>query len=117
MLKTDREYERVESPHWPMSATGPSVPREPQTLSMAHPIADVSKVGREETVSSKSRDSFDQSTIAGFSTSSHHCRKLVGVVFSGVRGSAVSRPLFLAAAMSAMPCAMASDIPNSMNLD
>jgi hypothetical protein len=41
----------------------------------------------------------------------------VGVVDSGVRGSALSRPLFLAAAMSVMPCAMASDMPSSINLD
>jgi hypothetical protein len=40
---------------------------------------------------------------AGLSTSSLHSRKLVGVEFSGVRGTALSMPSFLAAAMSVMP--------------
>ena len=40
---------------------------------------------------------------AGFSTSSHHCRKLVGVEFSGVRWTPLSMPSFFAAAMSVMP--------------
>src|SRR5262245_4628598 len=47
--------------------------------------------------------SFDQARTAGFNTSSHHCRKPVGVVFSGVRRSALSRPRFLADIMSVMP--------------
>ena len=42
-----------------------------------------------------------QPSTAGFRTSSHHWRKLVGVVLSGVRGSALSRPSFLAAYMAA----------------
>jgi len=48
---------------------------------------------------------------AGFSTSSLHWRKLVGVEFSGVRGTPLSRPSFLAQAMSAIPWAIASDMP------
>ena len=51
-----------------------------------------------------------QST-AGFSTSWHHWRKLVGVEFSGVRRTPLSRPSFLAQAMSVIPCAIASDMP------
>ena len=46
---------------------------------------------------------FDQPRTAGFSFVSHHWRKLVGVVFSGVRGSALSIPSFLARAMSVIP--------------
>jgi hypothetical protein len=42
--------------------------------------------------------------------------KLVGVEFSGVRLTALSRPWFFAAAMSVMPWAIASDMPNSTNL-
>ena len=53
---------------------------------------------------------------AGFNTSSHHWRKLVGVVDCGVRGSALSRPAFLAAAMSTMPCVIALDIPRSARI-
>jgi hypothetical protein len=48
---------------------------------------------------------------AGFSTSAHHCRKLVGVEFSGVRRTPLSRPSFFAQAMSVMPRAIASDMP------
>src|SRR5690349_20166969 len=55
----------------------------------------------------------DQPNTTGFSSSLHHWRKLVGVVFSGVRGSALSRPSFLAQAMSVMPSAIASDMPRS----
>jgi hypothetical protein len=40
---------------------------------------------------------------AGLSTSSHHWRKLVGVEFSGVRWTPLSRPSFVAQAMSAYP--------------
>ena len=40
---------------------------------------------------------------AGFSTSSHHWRKLVGVEFPGVRRTALSRPWFFAQAMSVIP--------------
>jgi hypothetical protein len=40
---------------------------------------------------------------AGLSTSSHHWRKLVGVEFSGVRWTPLSRPLFFARAMSVYP--------------
>jgi hypothetical protein len=57
-----------------------------------------------------------QPRTAGLSTSSHHWRKLVGVVASGVRGSRLSRPSSLATAMSSMPCAMASDIPAPVSL-
>jgi hypothetical protein len=53
---------------------------------------------------------------AGFRTSSLHWRKLVGVEFSGVRGTALSRPWFLAQAMSVIPCAIASDMPKLTNL-
>ena len=52
---------------------------------------------------------------AGFSTSSHHWRKLVGVEFSGVRWTALSRPSFFAQAMSVMPWAIASDMPKLTN--
>ncbi len=40
---------------------------------------------------------------AGLSTSSHHWRKLVGVEFSGVRWTPLSRPSFFAQAMSVYP--------------
>ncbi|MFE4969104.1 hypothetical protein [Streptomyces sp. NPDC056660] len=40
------------------------------------------------------------------STSSHHCRNVVGVVDPAVRGSASSRPLFFASNMSTSPCAI-----------
>jgi hypothetical protein len=60
--------------------------------------------------------SFYQLRTAAFSTSSHHCRKLVGVVFSGVRGSALSKPSFLATIMSSVPCAIAADIPDPVSL-
>ncbi len=39
----------------------------------------------------------------GLSTSSHHWRKLVGVEFSGVRWTPLSRPSFFAQAMSVYP--------------
>ena len=39
----------------------------------------------------------------GLSTSSHHWRKLVGVEFSGVRWTPLSRPSFFARAMSVYP--------------
>ena len=61
-------------------------------------------------------ESFAQPSTALFKTSSHHCRKLVGVVDCGVRGSALSRPSFLAIAISSMPCAIASDMPCFMRL-
>ena len=48
---------------------------------------------------------------AGLSASSHHCRKLVGVEFSGVRWTALSMPSFFAQAMSVIPWAIASDMP------
>ena len=41
-------------------------------------------------------------------------RKLVGVVFTGVRGSALSSPSFLARIMSVMPCANGLEAPRSM---
>jgi hypothetical protein len=50
------------------------------------------------------------------STSSLHRRKLVGVEFSIVRSTALSRPSFFAQAMSVMPCAIASDMPKETNL-
>ena len=53
---------------------------------------------------------------AGFRTSSLHWRKLVGVEFSGVRGTPLSRPSFLAQAMSVIPWAIASDMPKLTNL-
>jgi hypothetical protein len=40
---------------------------------------------------------------AGFRTCSHHWRKLVGVEFSGVRWTPLSRPSFFAQAMSVIP--------------
>ncbi len=52
-----------------------------------------------------------QESTAGFSTSWHQRRKLVGVEFSGVRRTALSRPSFLAQAMSVIPCAITSDMP------
>lgn len=55
-----------------------------------------------------------QVSMAGLSVSSHHCRKPVGVEFSGILDTAKSRPLSFAQAMSAMPCAMASEKPNCM---
>src|SRR5580704_15301523 len=70
-------------------------------------------VGLGEPLAVLCRRQIDQPSTAGFSTSSHHCRKLVGVVFSAVRGSALSRPSFLAHAMSVMPCDIASDMPRS----
>ncbi|MFE3168621.1 hypothetical protein [Streptomyces sp. NPDC059224] len=42
------------------------------------------------------------------STSSHHCRNVVGVVDPGVRGPALSRPLFFASNMSTRACAVPS---------
>jgi hypothetical protein len=45
----------------------------------------------------------DQLKTAGFKTSSHHCRKVVGVVFSAVRDSWLSSPLSLAAYISTRP--------------
>ena len=57
----------------------------------------------------------DYPSIAGFNTSTAHWRKLVGVLDCGVRSSALSRPSFFAAAMSVMPCAIASDMPRSIN--
>jgi hypothetical protein len=50
-------------------------------------------------------------TTAGLRTCSHHWRKLVGVVDSGVRGSAVSSPCPYAHHMSALAWAIASDMP------
>lgn len=44
-----------------------------------------------------------QARTAGLSTSSHHWRKLVGVADCGVRGSALSKPWFLAINMSTVP--------------
>ena len=52
---------------------------------------------------------------AGFSTPSHHCRKLVGVVFWLVRASPLSSPSLLARTISVMPWAMASDMLRPMN--
>src|SRR4029077_19992118 len=46
----------------------------------------------------------------GSSTSAHHSRKLVGVVFSGVRGSAVSIPWSQPTHMSTFAWAIASDM-------
>src|SRR5215210_3551787 len=57
-----------------------------------------------------------QARTTGFSTSSHHWRKLVGLVDCGVRGLALSRPLSFATAMSSIPCAIALDIPSPIRL-
>ena len=53
---------------------------------------------------------------AGFNTCSHPWRKVVRVVGCRVRGSALSKTPFLAAIMSTMPCAIASDIPRWVSL-
>ena len=51
---------------------------------------------------------------AGLRTASHQVQKLVGVVDCGVRSAASSRPAILAAIVSAMPWAKASDAPCAM---
>ena len=43
----------------------------------------------------------------------HELAGVIEEVGSGVRGSALSSPSFLAQAMSVMPCAIASDMPRS----
>src|SRR3990167_496499 len=53
---------------------------------------------------------------AGFSTSSHHCRKLVGEVDLRVRASALSRPSFLATIISSMACARGSGLFDPITL-
>lgn len=50
-----------------------------------------------------------QAVNAGLSVSSTHWRNVVGVVFSGVRTTALSRPLSFATAMSTIPSAIASE--------
>ena len=52
-----------------------------------------------------------QGRTAGINTSSHHCRKLVGVAVSAVRTTPSSRPSSFARIMSTMPCTKASPIP------
>ena len=52
-----------------------------------------------------------QASTAGLSTSSHHCRKVVGLAVCRVRGTPSSRPSSLARTMSTMPWTNASPIP------
>lgn len=57
-----------------------------------------------------------QASTAGFSTSMHHCRNVVGVLDSGVRVTPLSRPSSLASAMSSMPWAIGSEKPKPRKL-
>jgi hypothetical protein len=92
-------FELGASPHGTTSATGSSVPREPQTLSTAHASPDASKVGRERQCPASPGNSFDQSNVAlavGFFDQSHlarHMRRSFGVSPGRLRAhSAKNRP-------------------------
>ncbi len=82
---------------WPMpwaapvtSATRPVWGSEVLLASVGRPLCECGPFGAYE-------------ATAGLSTSSHHWRKLVGVEFSGVRWTPLSRPSFFAQAMSVYP--------------
>ena len=82
---------------WPMpwaapvtSATRPVWGSEVLLAGMSRPLCECGPIGAYE-------------ATVGLSTSSHHWRKLVGVEFSGVRWTPLSRPSFFAQAMSVYP--------------